>query len=60
MDKYIAAAKAFWETFRDSWEAFIGHVSGKDAPLFAFLKDFISKALGLETETDAAATEEAE
>ena len=58
MDKYIAAAKAFWETFKDSWEAFLGYVSGKDAPLFKYLKDFISKALGIEDATETSTEEE--
>ncbi|MBQ7598702.1 MAG: hypothetical protein IJU56_09005 [Clostridia bacterium] len=60
MDKYIAAAKAFWETFRNSWEAFMGYVSGKDAPLFGFIKDLISKTLGLDTDAAASDAEEEE
>ncbi len=58
MDKYIAAAKAFWEAFAESWKNFLSLVSGKDAELFTYLKDFINNALGIAEET--AATDEAE
>ncbi len=55
MDKYIAAAKAFWTEFRAGFEAFLSSLSGKDSGLFEYISKFISSALKIDN-ADAADT----
>ncbi len=45
MDKYIAAAKAFWDVFADGFKNFLGSLSGKDGALFNYISDFIAESL---------------
>lgn len=58
MDKYIAAVKAFWETFADAWEDFLKLLSGKDGDLFSFIRKMIDGMLKIEA--DETSTEEEE
>ena len=45
MDKYIAAIKAFWDVFKEPFAKFMASLSGKDAPLFDYIRNFVGDSI---------------